>query len=370
METGLEIAINDLQIKVNRPEPIIGDIEVVIFSRKGDPKVAVNALMAGNFVLVTDFYSSGLLLLNELKVLIKNKYPKQSFLGQREFRDAFRELSNRILLVVYEHKLEVKKAPDIGWLKILYPELSDFLLPFPQIQGLNSAWQWYKKGISIPTIDVKIYPFYGTYFPTRFEHLHIFDQWLKRYNGKRETVFDVGIGSGVLSFLLYKHGFAKVFGSDSNPNAIIGLNEVRNKIPKFSELQLFYGDLFAGCQEKAELVVFNPPWLPALHNAEGIDKAIYYDGDLFPRFFNEAVNHLSDEGRIVLLFSNLGHLTHEDFIHPILDEIQHGGRFEKELFIKKNVGAASVKTKRDQNWRTDELVELWVLKPRKSHQNA
>ena len=103
----------------------------------------------------------------------------------------------------------MKKGPTIGWLEKLYPASGDFLLTFPQIQGLNSAWQWYTNGIVIPVLRNKIHPYYGVYFPTRFEHLVLFDNWLKRYNGLKKTAIDIGIGSGILSLMLVKHGFQK-----------------------------------------------------------------------------------------------------------------------------------------------------------------
>ncbi|MEP1488725.1 MAG: hypothetical protein ABJK28_09885 [Algibacter sp.] len=103
--------------------------------------------------------------------------------------------------------MTVKKSPFIGWLEKLYPEITDFLLPFPHVQGLNSAWQWYQNGISIPVLRNKIHPYYGTYFPTRFDHLILFDNWLNRYNGPKKSAIEVGIGSGVLSFQMIKHGF-------------------------------------------------------------------------------------------------------------------------------------------------------------------
>ncbi len=131
-----------------------------------------------------------------------------------------------------------------------------------------------------------------------------------------------------------------------------------------SKIDLIHGDLFSGCNLKAELIVFNPPWLPASHNIEGIDKAIYYDTNLFPRFFAEAEKHLKPAGKVVLLFSNLAQITKASEFHPIKAELSCGGRFQKELFIQKKVSAASKKTRRNQNWRNSEMVELWVLKMR------
>ncbi|MDP3353743.1 MAG: methyltransferase, partial [Flavobacteriaceae bacterium] len=292
-------------------------------------------------------------------------YPEQTFQDQRNFRSSFKEQSNRLLILVNNHQLKVKKAPEIGWFKILYPELNEFLLPFPLVQGLNSSWQWYEKGIEIPVLKQKIHPFYGTYFPTRFDHLKLFDNWLKQYQGDKKSAIDVGVGCGVLSFQLLNHGFEEVYGTDSNPNVIIGLEEELSKNKLNSKIELFYGDLFTGITEKTALIVFNPPWIPAAHNLEGIDKAIYYDTELFPRFFKEAAKFLKEDGKIVLLFSNLAQITKVNEVHPIKEELVKGGRFQKELFLQKEVTAASHKTKRNQNWRTTEMVELWVLKSKK-----
>ena len=357
-----ESATSGKQIKANRPEPIVSDIEVVPYKRRMESQMAVDAIIDGYYILIVDYYSSGLAILSELKKSLKSKYSDQSFQGQRDFRSAFRHLSNKVLLKIVNNKLVVRKSPVIGWFKILYPELKEYLLPFPQVQGLNSSWQWYEKGISIPGLNRKIHPWFGTYFPTRFEHLKLFDKWLKKYSGEKKSAIDIGIGSGILSFQMLKYGFEKIIGTDSNPNVIIGLNEDLNKNKLNSKIELIYGDLFANCNLKTELIVFNPPWLPASHNLEGIDKAIYYDSNLFPRFFAEAKKHLKENGRVVLLFSNLAQITNVTDSHPIEEELSNGGRFQKELFIQNKVQSASKNTKRNQNWRTSEMVELWVLK--------
>ncbi len=349
-------------LNANRPEPIVSNIEVFLYKRRTAPQEAIDALIEGYNVLIVDFFSSGLELLNALKRFIKAEYSDQSFQGQRDFRSTYRELSHRILLNVSKHKLTVRKAPEIGWFKILYSKFNEFLLPFPQVQGLNSSWQWYKKGIFIPVLKRKIHPWFGTYFPTRFEHLELFDSWLRRYKGEKKSAFDIGIGSGVLSFQLVKQGFEKVYGTDTNPNAIIGLNENFN--PLQSKIELMFGDLFVNSNVNTELIVFNPPWLPSSQNLDEMDKAIYYNSELFPRFFAGAKNHLQPHGRVVLLFSNLARITNVNDSHPIEIELAEGGRFEKELFLQKKVRQASKKTQRNQTWRADEMVELWVLKLR------
>ena len=113
-------------------------------------------------------------------------------------------------------------------------------------------------------------------------------------------------------------------------------------------------------RKQTELIVFNPPWLPASHNLDSLDEAIYYNDKLFPDFFAEAKKRLLPEGRLLLLFSNLAQITNVTKEHPIEKELQ-GGRFQLDKCLKKSVKAASKKTKRNQHWRSTEEVEFWVL---------
>lgn len=360
-------------LTVNRPEPITENIPVLEYSKNIDPKDAVEALLEGNYVLVADQFSSGIAVLDELKKKLSKNKTDDSFQSQRSYRDTFRKVSQLLLIEISDHKLHVRKAPEIGWIKILYPELPDFFLPFTDVQGLNSSWQWYEKGIRIPGLKETLHPFYGTYFPTRFEHIELFVAYLKAYPGKKDRAFDIGIGSGILSKLLHQFGFKEVNASDINPNALIGAlfqdekekQRDENSPPSHSHSHstaLYYGDLFAGSEVQSDVVVFNPPWIPLPKEVSGIDLAIYYDKELFPRFFEEAHKHLNLEGQVVILFSNLAGLMDPKFIHPIEAELKTGKRFELVRKTTKKVAAASSKTKRKAVWRTEEFVECWVLK--------
>jgi methylase of polypeptide subunit release factors len=349
------------EMKLNRPEPIKSGEEAQLFKRETNVQLTIKALEAGQFILITGFYSNGLSLLKELHKYLSKKFPNTSFKEQREYRSQYHKLSNRILIEVVNHKLAVKKAPSIGWIEKLYPETSDFFLSFPHIQGLNSAWQWYLNGVSVPVLRSKIHPYYGTYFPTRFEHLILFDNWLKRYEGPKKSAIEVGVGSGVLSLQMVKHGFQKVFGTDTNPNAIVGLTEFMGDTKLSRKIELDRGHLFGKWEKQSELIVFNPPWLPKSNELDSIDDAIHYDKNLFPDFFAAAKQRLSPEGKLVLIFSNLALITRVTKEHPIEMELANGGRFQLEKSFTKSVKAASEKTKRDQHWRAEEEVELWIL---------
>ena len=348
-------------ITLNKPTPILSAPQTIPFKRGSDSRAAIQELEAGNAVLITAFYGNGLDLMLELKKHLTRKFPKKTFLEQRKYREAYHRLSSLVFIEIKDHKLAVKKEPTIGWLEKLYPETPNFFLTFPQVQGLNSSWQWYTNGITVPVLRNKLHPYYGTYFPTRFDHLILFDNWLKRYEGPKKSAIDVGIGSGVLAFQLVKHGFQKVFGTDTNPNSIVGIKDFMGETKLSRKVELDHGSLFGKWTKQTELIIFNPPWIPKLNDIESVDEAIYYDEELFPAFFEKAVDMLLPDGKLVLIFSNLAQITNVTKKHPIAKEISKGGRFKLEKCFKKSVKGASDKTKRDQNWRGSEEVELWVL---------
>ena len=89
---------------------------------------------------------------------------------------------------------------------------------------------------------------------------------------------------------------------------------------------------------------------------------IYYDDNLFSRFFEQAYRCLEPEGKLVILFSNLAVTAGIANTNPVEVELSTGGRFTKVQQLTRNVKEASVKTKRNQTWRAAEQVELWELK--------
>lgn len=348
-------------IKINKPTPIVIDGTIKPFKGGTKFRSSIEALESGKSVLITDSYSDGISLLKELHKYLKKKLPSTTFQEQRDYRATYHKLSNRILIEINDQKIVVKKAPFIGWLEKFYSDNNNFLLTFPQIQGLNSAWQWNQNGISIPVLRNKIHPYYGTYFPTRFEHLDVFENWLKRYEGPKKSAINVGFGSGILSMQMVKHGFQKIFGTDINPNAVVGLTEFMGNTKLSRKIELDHGHLFGKFEKETELIVFNSPWLPESHDSGNVDKAIYYDDKLFPEFFEEANQRLSQEGKLILIFSNLAKITNLTTEHPIEQELTEGGRFKLEKCYKKSVKVTSNKTSKDQDWRSLEEAELWVL---------
>jgi hypothetical protein len=345
---------------LDRPQPSDFEQAFPRVQKRTDRAGVIEALQAGESLLVTDVYSTGLSILADLKAHLKKLHPDDDFQGNRAFRSAYQACAQRLFAPIKGHALALLKAPSIGWLARLYPELDEFLLPFPKIQGLNSAWQWHQKGIQLPVLQHKLHPFYGTYFPTRHDHIHLFEDWLSRYSGSFENVIDVGTGCGVLSFQLLNHGSQEVWATDINPNAIKSVQEDLAQLNMTGKIHLEHGDLFGRYSQKFDLIVFNPPWLPGATHGE-LDKAIYYPPDLFERFFEQAATRLKPSGHMVLLFSNLAQSSGLTTEHPVEIELVEGGRFRKVDRLRRKVQAASSKTKRSGKSRDKEFVELWAL---------
>ena len=349
------------EMQIHKPTPIFPGEELIRFDSNTDVRETLYAMKAGKAVLITEYYSNGMLLLKELQKHLKIRLPNKTIKEQHAFRAEYHRLSNLILLKIINQEVVVDKAPKIGWFGKLYADNNDFLLTFSQVQSLNSAWQKYNKGVKVPVLRNKVHPYLGTYFPTRFDHLTLFDNWLKRYEGPKKSAIDVGIGSGVLAFQMVQHGFQKVFGTDTNPNAILGLKEFMGETKLSRKIELDYGNLFGKWEKETELIVFNPPWLPDISSEENIDEAVYYNKNLFSKFFAEANNRLSEYGKIVILFSNAAQIKKLTKENPIEKELAKGIRFKLEKCLKKTIKPTVDKTKRNKKESALEEVQLWVL---------
>ncbi|TVQ65019.1 MAG: methyltransferase type 11 [Balneolaceae bacterium] len=344
----------------HRPDPLQLPESAGKVHMKSDYHEAAISLADGNPLLISDRYSTGLSVLAKLKKLISRGKQARTFGMSRKQRAHYKKASNLLLAPVENHQIALYKSPESGWLEKLYPDLDQFYLSFPQLQGLNSSWQWYQKGIQYPGLDTKIHPWYGVYFPTRFDHLSLFNEWLSEYEGAKEIGADIGTGCGVLGFLLAGNGFQKVFASDLNPNAVISVRESAGRLGYDSVLEPLVSDFFKGHTQKADLILFNPPWLPALHSLSHLDRAIYYEKGFFETFFRQAEPFLKKEGRLVVLFSNMAERQGLSSAHPVRDELLTGNRFKKISELRKPVASKSEKTKR-RDHRGDEVVELWEL---------
>jgi len=341
---------------LHRPEPILHqDAHPVDGSMP--PRHAAARLRDGEVLMVTDSYGTGAEILAQLQVLMPPPAGDASYEVRHTAQRTHRAAALRLLAPIAHHRVALTDARSNGFLKELYPELETFILPFVAVQELHGAWGRYREGSHLAVLGHRVHPFYGTYVPTRVSHLELFGTWLSQYQGPRTRAVDVGTGCGVLALMLAKAGFDKVLATDCNPNALESVARDLQRFPSVPSIDLLHGDLLGEDTTPSDLIVFNPPWNKGEID-DLLDRALYFDDDLFERFFDQANSRLGPSGRIVLLFSNVLELVQPDVPHPILAELERG---RLQLVQKLN---RKVKPPRDASGkrrRTREKVEVWEL---------
>jgi hypothetical protein len=319
-------------------------------------------LNQGRHVCMTGTYGFALAFYSWLKKQNNNNFPVKDYQTSRVNREALRLLNKNLFIAVGQHYANLDKAPDNPWLKVLYPKQDEFLIRFSDFLGMNGAWQWYSKGIKFPVLDHLVHPFYGVYFPTRHEHLLLFDTWLNK-NHHFDQALDIGTGCGVLSLMMMKHGIPFVHATDTNPNAVYSTKSEMLKHAVQERTIVEQAGFTGSFQPQAnDLVVFNPPWIPA-HTDTEMDTATYYEPGFFEAFFEHLYTSSPSGTTLVMLFSNFARVAGISNDHPVENEMQNNKRF---LFVDKAEMQMKQPPSSRKNWlsgiRSKEKVELWVLK--------
>jgi SAM-dependent methyltransferase len=348
--------VDRMTVRLHRPQPILERAAERV-DQTSDPDRAARALCDGVTLLVTDRYGTGADILERLDRQFLPLPASASFQDRQTQRRRHRDAAMRLHAPIADHNLNLIGARNIGFLKELYPELPAFTLPFIQAQELGGAWTRYVDGVPLAVLGRRLYPFYGTYVPTRTAHLELFATWLQQDQGPRRQAVDLGTGCGVLALMLARAGFQRVQATDHNPNAVESVARELRRVPPRPPIELATADLLTLSPAHPDLVVFNPPWIRGEADSL-IDQALYYEDGLFERFFNQAAGRLAPGGRIVLLFSNINELLDQASPHPIRDELQRGRfRLSGQLHRKVKPTQAAFGPRR----RTREQVEIWEL---------
>lgn len=274
-------------------------------------------------------------------------------------------LSRVVVLLEPDGQLALRRAPPtaeaVRW---AWPDHRGeaLLVSLPTLIGALSAAGWTREGLDVHGLQGKLYPRFGVFSPTRQAYLHLLDD-LPSPTGK--TVLDVGCGTGVLSFVLLQRGASRAHGTDIEPRAV--------QTALFNAKSLGLDDRFSASVDdlwqdhSADLLVFNPPWVPMAPNTR-LDRAVYDDrGATLGRFLSEAGLHLNPGGQVALLISDLperlglraeGELA-ERFYAANLAIVQHTSRPASHRRAKRTD---------DPLWaaRAAEQVQLWLLAPTSS----
>ena len=263
-------------------------------------------LLAGEELLWTGDWHNGRQLLSALKRRVRAPAPRGDALNRwrahRSYVRAVADLTGHVWVVVEpDGSVDLRRAPDtteaVRW--ALGRSEEPRVVPLSTVVGLLGAAGWTRKGLTVPGVDGMIVPRFGVFSPTRHAYVGLLDR--VDFDGLR--VLDTGSGTGVLSILAAQRGAKEVFAIDTEPRALVCTRDNARRRAQSDRIRVGQHDLFWP-DERVDLALFNPPWMPETPRTR-LDRAVFDDGGLVQRWLAGLSEHLTEDGRGILLVSDL-----------------------------------------------------------------
>lgn len=209
-----------------------------------------------------------------------------------------------MLLLPFEagHQVPLRRAPDVAqaceeaWGRAEQP----YLASLRELLGAIGAHEWRKKGVNIPALGAHIHAHYGVFSPVRGEYVDLVsDAPLP----SKARAFDVGTGTGVLAAVLARRGVRRVIATDQDARALACARENVERLGLEAQVEVVEADLFP--EDRAPLVVCNPPWVPARPSSP-LEHAVYDpESRMLKAFLAGLADHLAPGGEGWLILSDL-----------------------------------------------------------------
>ena len=227
------------------------------------------------------------------------------FHQQRQVQSQRSRLLSRLLLELDAgYVSQLRRAPDVSAAcTAAFGELNEScLISFRDLQGALGAAGWRVKGVAIENLGLSIFPHYGVFAPTRHEYVQLLlDAPLPAVY---DVAFDIGTGTGLLAIILAQRGVKQVIATDLNPRALACASDNLTRLA-LPAVQLQQADLYPTDAPLANLLVCNPPWLPAKPTSP-LEFAVYDANSTMLRgFLQGAKQHLAEQGEVWLILSDL-----------------------------------------------------------------
>lgn len=232
--------------------------------------------------------------------------PAALFRAERERTRLEQVLLSRLLVPLEPGwRMPLRRAPDVREAceeALGPPPEVTALLPLRDLLGMIGAHEWRRRGVEVPALGARIHPHYAVYAPIRGEYVDLVAAATTTWPVAGKRAFDVGTGTGVLALVLARAG-ARVVATDLDPRAVGCARENAARLGLAARVEVTAADLFP--EGVADLVVSNPPWVPA--QAHGpLDRAVYDPGGAFlERLVRGLPTHLAPAGEAWIVLSDL-----------------------------------------------------------------
>lgn len=289
---------------------------VLIADDATNAKVAYKLMCEGASLLYRGDFQNAKQLLQaitrrfDIKPIVPAENLNKAFHQHRARQIQRASITNKVLIELNHGSCDLKRAPDvkeavIGAL-IVNAKLdivpAKMVLSLRELLGMNGAQEWRKKGVFVDALQANIHAHYGVYSPIRGEYLDLVNTTSL---GNAKTAFDIGTGTGVIASILVTRGIKAVIATDNSLRALNCATDNVEKLNLKSYITVEQANLFPSGHKKADLIVCNPPWLPAKANAP-IEHAIYDPNSAMLKGFLNGVNaYLNDDGEAWLILSDL-----------------------------------------------------------------
>ena len=299
--------------------------------RAGD---VLDRLKQGQTVVVTSGAFEDLRILvwyvMRFKESLVSRPGKEATASERmERQDRIREKIFRLMVVVHgECLMGIDDHPSMegldDWASWDKPGEGACLVPARRVMRILTDMKRSREGIHIRVLDANIVVFPHVYVPFDQSVIDLLDGRLEI--GSRDSVLDMGTGTGILALVAAQRGAGRVLATDVLDQAVRNARENVRRLGLDSVVEVRGpSDLFDGIDEAFDVILFNPPWIRG--DARSVYEGALYDpdGDVISRFLSGAGAHLRDGGRIYLIYSDISESTGYESISCLMEMIDRCG---------------------------------------------
>ncbi|MEW2298006.1 class I SAM-dependent methyltransferase [Streptomyces sp. NPDC006743] len=293
--------------------------------------------------------------------------PSESFhLHRRTTRHRARVLGKLLVLLGDDYGLALRRAPDVrqACLEAYGPPKGPVAVSLRELLGVIGAHQWRLKGIDVPALGTRIHPHYGVFAPVRSEYVDLVARTplppATRNRPATSTAFDLGTGTGVLAAVLAHRGINRVVATDISPRALACAKDNAHRLALTDRIDVSGPGLFP--EGRADLIVCNPPWLPA-RPTSFIEQGVYDpDSTMLHSFLAGLSAHLRPGGEGWLILSDLAEHLGLRTRQQLLDTFQAAHlRVVDKIDTKPRHPRATDATDPLHTARSAETTSLWRL---------
>ena len=267
-----------------------------------------------------------------------------------------------------DYTVPLRRAPDVrrACTETYGPATDASVTALRELLGVIGAHEWRTTGVDVPALGARIHPHYGVFSPVRGEYLDLVNTaplpaaWAGS-SAQTASAFDIGTGTGVLAAVLARRGIRHVVGTDQAPRALACARENIERLGLAGAVDITRADLFpAG---RADLVVCNPPWIPA-SAVTATDFAVYDpDSRMLRGFLSGLADHLEPAGEGWLVLSDIAEHLGLRSRGELLDLIEDAGlEVLARLDTKPVHNRASDTSDPLHAARSKEVTSLWRLR--------